>query len=86
MYVCICYGVTDNEINAEIALGARTVDEVGDRCDAGTGCGSCHETIEGLLARASARRAAGCCGNACGAVCALGDRRSSAVEAAAPPL
>ncbi len=71
MYVCICYGVTDNEVNAEIALGARTVDELGDRCDAGTGCGSCHAAIGALLDLAAARRAAGCCGNACGAACAL---------------
>ncbi len=71
MYVCICHGVTDNEVNAEIALGARTVDDIGERCDAGTGCGACHESIDDLLARAAERRTAGCCGNGCGAACGL---------------
>ncbi len=74
MYVCICFAVTDNEVNAEIALGARSVDEIGERCDAGTGCGSCHDKIDGLLQRAAARQAVGCCGNACGAACSVAPR------------
>jgi bacterioferritin-associated ferredoxin len=69
MYVCICYGVTDNEVNAEIALGARSVEEIGDRCDAGTACGSCLDRVDGLLEAAERRRTAGCCGTGCGAFC-----------------
>ncbi len=49
MYVCICHGVTENEINAEIATGARTEDEIGERCGAGTGCGTCVDKICALL-------------------------------------
>jgi bacterioferritin-associated ferredoxin len=49
MYVCICHGVTDNEINAEIATGARTEEEIGERCGAGTGCGTCVDKICALL-------------------------------------
>jgi bacterioferritin-associated ferredoxin len=48
MYICICFAVTAQEIGSEIAAGARTVEEVGDRCGAGTGCGTCTEKI-GLL-------------------------------------
>jgi bacterioferritin-associated ferredoxin len=69
VYVCICYAVTDNEVNAEIALGARSVEDVGDRCDAGTGCGSCHDKIDTLLVAAARRRLVGCCGSGCGAFC-----------------
>ena len=54
MYVCICYAVPDSAIRACIARGARTVDEVGDACNAGTGCGSCHDHIDVFLAAAHA--------------------------------
>jgi bacterioferritin-associated ferredoxin len=46
--------VPDSAIRACIARGARTVEEVGDACDAGTGCGSCHEHIDVFLAAANA--------------------------------
>jgi len=46
MYVCICAAVTDTEVRSCIARGARSVDEVGEACAAGTGCGSCHDEIE----------------------------------------
>jgi bacterioferritin-associated ferredoxin len=49
MYVCMCFAVCDREIRSCIARGARTVEEVGDATDAGTGCGSCHEHIDTLL-------------------------------------
>jgi len=49
MYVCICTAVTDSEIRSCIAAGARTVEEVGDACEAGTGCGSCLERICELI-------------------------------------
>lgn len=49
MYVCLCEAVTENEVNAEIALGARTIEEIGERCGAGTGCGMCHDRIRSLL-------------------------------------
>jgi bacterioferritin-associated ferredoxin len=54
VYVCICYAVPDSEIRACIARGARSVEEVGDACDAGTGCGSCHDHIDVFLAAAHA--------------------------------
>ena len=54
MYVCICAGVPDVEVRSCIARGARTVEEVGDACGAGTGCGSCHGSIDVFLAAALA--------------------------------
>ncbi len=54
MYVCICAAVTDTEVRSCIARGARTVEEVGDACEAGTGCGSCHDHIDVFLAAAHA--------------------------------
>ena len=54
MYVCICYAVPDAAIRSCIARGARTVEEVGDACEAGTGCGSCHDHIDAFLAAAHA--------------------------------
>jgi bacterioferritin-associated ferredoxin len=50
MYVCICHAVTRDEVSAEIAAGARTEEEIGDRCLAGTGCGSCLDRICDMLA------------------------------------
>jgi bacterioferritin-associated ferredoxin len=49
VYVCICHAVTRDEVTAEIAAGARTEEEVGDRCLAGTGCGSCVDRICDML-------------------------------------
>ena len=49
MYTCICYGVTQAEVEDAITAGACTEDEVGDRCGAGTGCGSCLDRICELL-------------------------------------
>jgi bacterioferritin-associated ferredoxin len=45
VYVCICFAVQDTELADVIAGGARTEDEVGDACGAGTGCGSCLDRI-----------------------------------------
>ncbi|MGQ0776358.1 MAG: (2Fe-2S)-binding protein [Pseudonocardiales bacterium] len=49
MYVCICRAVTEAQVRRCIAAGAGTIDDVGERCGAGTGCGSCIERIADLL-------------------------------------
>jgi bacterioferritin-associated ferredoxin len=48
MYVCHCHAVSDRAIKAEIELGAIDEDDVGDRCGAGTRCGSCLDEIRRL--------------------------------------
>ncbi len=49
MYVCICWAVTEAQVRRCIAEGASSVEDVGDGCAAGTGCGSCVERIADLL-------------------------------------
>ena len=49
MFACICCAVSVDEVNAAIDAGAGTVDAVSDATDAGTGCGTCHERLEGLI-------------------------------------
>ncbi|WP_261569324.1 (2Fe-2S)-binding protein [Frankia gtarii] len=49
MLVCSCFAVSDRTLRNVIAAGARDVDEIGERCAAGTGCGGCVEEIEDLL-------------------------------------
>ncbi|MQA15927.1 MAG: (2Fe-2S)-binding protein [Pseudonocardiaceae bacterium] len=50
MYVCFCAAVTDVEVRACAMAGDRSVDAVGERCEAGAGCGGCREHIAALLA------------------------------------
>lgn len=49
MLVCHCKAVPERRIRAEAVLGAASVDEVGDRCGAGTDCGGCRPVIEEIL-------------------------------------
>lgn len=54
--LCQCLLVTERDVVATIRAGAATVDEVGRRCEAGTGCGSCRGGIALLIEREAARR------------------------------
>ncbi len=56
MIVCLCHAVRDRDLDAAIAEGASTVEEVGRACGAGTGCGACIPDVEDRLAH----------GNGCG--------------------
>ncbi|HEX3650998.1 MAG TPA: (2Fe-2S)-binding protein, partial [Pseudonocardiaceae bacterium] len=49
MYVCICAAVTDAQVRACINAGALTVEEIGERCAAGTSCGSCLDGLDVML-------------------------------------
>ena len=58
MYVCICEGVTEDQVRSAVACGARTSRTSAIPAAAGTGCGSCHDEIDVfLLAAAGAVRA-----------------------------
>ena len=48
--VCLCYGVNERRVRREIEHGAATIEEVAERCHAGSGCLGCHPTIDRLLA------------------------------------
>ena len=49
MYVCLCKIASDTDVKSAIDDGARTVDEVGEACGAGTGCGACRPMIHEML-------------------------------------
>lgn len=50
--ICECRSVKAKTIEKAIRAGARTVDEVGQRCGAGTECGLCRDQIVQLLVNA----------------------------------
>ncbi len=49
MYVCVCFAVTDKEVQRAIDDGAETREEVTRACKAGGDCGSCHRRIEKMI-------------------------------------
>jgi bacterioferritin-associated ferredoxin len=50
MILCICRGVTEDEVLNAIRRGAYSLENVARRCDgAGTDCGSCRAEIEAHL-------------------------------------
>jgi bacterioferritin-associated ferredoxin len=49
MRVCHCKGVSDRQIRSAISAGARSADEIGSHCRAGTGCGGCLPEVCRLL-------------------------------------
>jgi NifU-like protein len=49
--ICTCFFVSERTIEREIsARGLTTVAEVTNACNAGGGCGSCHQLIQEILA------------------------------------
>ncbi|MEM6293434.1 MAG: (2Fe-2S)-binding protein [Myxococcota bacterium] len=54
--LCQCLNVSEGEIKRAIRAGADTVEAVSERCEAGSGCGSCRGGIEVLLEEAKRRR------------------------------
>ena len=49
MYLCICAAVSEALVRTCIDEGADSTNEVGQRCGAGTGCGSCLVKLERLI-------------------------------------
>lgn len=49
MIVCSCLAVSDRTVDAVLASGATTVDEVTSRCGAGGRCGGCWPSLQRLL-------------------------------------
>ena len=66
MLICLCHPATDRDVDACIQDGARSVDDVGEMCGAGTGCGACVDELREQLERAGfsgeADRPRGCPG------------------------
>lgn len=51
MYVCICHGVTQAEIENAIENGTDNVMAISDHLGAGSGCGSCQPDLEALICK-----------------------------------
>jgi len=47
--ICACHGVGEGRLRAAIADGCDSVEALGQRTAAGTGCGSCRPELRGLL-------------------------------------
>lgn len=47
--VCECFQVTEETIREAVKNGANTVEAVGDKTQAGTGCGGCQSRIEEII-------------------------------------
>ncbi|MEU6211300.1 (2Fe-2S)-binding protein [Streptomyces sp. NPDC093224] len=56
MYVCSCFGITDKQVKEHAAAGACTPRQIASVTKAGTDCGSCVRTIQGILGRGACPR------------------------------
>ena len=57
MYVCLCTGVTDRDIQRAAEAGCRDLAELTMRTGCGSNCGSCRDLAAELLTQAHATRA-----------------------------
>jgi len=58
MMVCHCRAVNKRTVCELISEGCVDIEEIGERCGAGTDCGGCHPVLEELLATAMPVRVA----------------------------
>ena len=49
MYVCLCRGITDQDIKDAVANGAESYREIRDLLDLGTCCGRCAPDARALI-------------------------------------
>jgi bacterioferritin-associated ferredoxin len=54
VYVCSCFGITEEQVREHAAAGACTPRQIASQSRAGTDCGSCVRRIQGLLGRVEA--------------------------------
>lgn len=50
MYVCVCKAIKAKDLTDLIDSGAKTVQEIGESCGAGTDCGCCVNRLKRMLA------------------------------------
>lgn len=74
MYACVCFSVTEEEVSEEVARGASNEEELGDRCGAGTSCGTCVERLGCLIEAALRDRTTAEALEACPVPCAPAQR------------
>ncbi|MEU8696724.1 (2Fe-2S)-binding protein [Streptomyces sp. NPDC048680] len=56
MYVCSCFGVTEQQVRKHAEAGACTPRQIASACKAGTDCGGCVRTIQAMLGRGACPR------------------------------
>lgn len=56
MYVCSCFGVTEQQVKEHAAAGACTPRQIASVSKAGTDCGGCVRTIQAMLGRGACPR------------------------------
>ncbi len=56
MIICLCRGKSDRDVMRAIEDGASTLRDL-QRCGIGDQCGSCHNSLRAMLARAAAESA-----------------------------
>ncbi|AJZ87229.2 bacterioferritin-associated ferredoxin [Streptomyces antimycoticus] len=56
MYVCSCFGITEQQVRQHAETGACTPRQIAGACKAGTDCGSCVRKIQSLLGRGACPR------------------------------
>ncbi|KAA3638193.1 MAG: bacterioferritin [Proteobacteria bacterium] len=49
MYVCICHGITEKDIQKAARSGVNSISKLASETGATTGCGSCLEMAEDIL-------------------------------------
>lgn len=54
MYVCSCFGITEQQVRQHADAGACSPRKLASACKAGTDCGSCVKRIQALLGRTAA--------------------------------
>ena len=55
MYVCSCFGITEQQVRQHADSGRCTPRQIASSCKAGTDCGSCVKRIQALLGRGAVR-------------------------------
>ena len=58
--ICICRGKSENDVMRAIGKGASTLRDL-QRCGIGDQCGSCNNSLRGMLAQAASASAAPPC-------------------------
>ena len=52
MIVCLCRGVSERQVEAVVAAGATTADQVSRACGAGSDCGACRFMVTEIVENA----------------------------------
>lgn len=56
VYVCSCFGITEQQVEQHARDGACTPRQIASACKAGTDCGGCVRRIQALLGRGACPR------------------------------